>query len=165
MLSGVFLVGLVGLVADRTILRPHGGPKPASAESSVPASKAPARSGRVPTDGNSPARVPLAERLDKLLPDRGDSSVKLRDPFSLPVLWSEGGAANKEKALDPIGIFTRKHQLRAVVVQGQEVCAQIDDSVLVPGQALDGFKLVSVSDCSVTFEREGKQVILELAVK
>ncbi len=161
-LLGVFLVGLVGLVADRTILRPQGGPSAASAHSPTPSAAVP--SGSATDDENSQTRVPLAERLNRLGPDGGDDSVKLRDPFSLPVSWSDR-AANKEKIPDAAETFTRKHQLKAVVVQGEEVGVQIDDSFLVPGQGIDGFKLVSVGDRSAIFEREGKQVILELVSK
>ena len=163
MLLGVFLVGLVGLVADRTVLRPQGGPQAASAESSAP--NAPARSASALADGSSPPRVPLAERLKKLLPDQEDGTVKLRDPFSLPVTWPGSRAADGEKAPDAAGAFARKHQLRAVVEQGQEVRAQVDDTFLVPGQTIDGFRLVSVDYRSAVFEGEGKQVTLDLVVK
>ncbi len=164
MLLGVFLVGLVGLVADRTILRPQGGPKAASAESPAPASNA-ARSGSTPAEENQSARAPLAERLNKLLPDKEDGMVQLRDPFALPVSWSGSGVENKEKIPDAAEAFARRHQLKAVVVQGQDVCAQIDDSFLVPGQTIDGFRLVSIDDRSAIFERAGKQVVLDLVVK
>ncbi len=42
---------------------------------------------------------------------------------------------------------------------------QVDDSSLVPGQWLDGFKLISVDRHSAVFEREGKQVVLDLVVQ
>ncbi len=162
-LSAVFLVGLVGLVADRTILRPQGGPKAASAESSAPASNA-ARSDGAPAEGDQSARPPLAERLNKLLSDRENGVAELRDPFALPVSWSGSGAGNKEKVPDAAGAFARRHQLKAVVVQGQEVCARVDDSFVVPGQTIEGFQLVSISDRSVIFERDGRQVVLDLVI-
>ncbi len=162
-LSGVFLVGLVGLVADRTILRPQGGPKAASAESSAPASNA-ARSGSAPTEGDQTLRPPLGERLNKLLPDNGNGAAELRDPFALPVSWS-GNGGHKEKAPDAAEAFARRHQLKAVVVRGQDVCAQVDDSFLVPGQTMDGFQLVSINERSVIFERDAKQVVLDLVIQ
>jgi hypothetical protein len=162
MLLGIFVVGLVGLVADRTILRPQGGPKAASAESLAPASNA-ARPGGAPAEGDQSVRPPLAERLNKLLPDTANGAAELRDPFALPVSWP-GSAGNKEKVPDVAGVFARKHQLKAVVVQGQDVCAQVDDSFLVPGQTMDGFRLVSINDRSVIFERVGKQVVLDLVI-
>ncbi len=164
-LLGVFLIGLAGLVADRTILRPQGGPQAASAEFSAPAPKAARHPGSTPGDENLPTRAPLAERLNNLLPDRENGSAELRDPFSLPVSWPGSGAANKEKIPDAAATFARTHQLKAVVVQGDDVSARIDDGFLVPGQTIDGFQLVSVDYHSAVFEREGKQVVLELVVK
>ncbi len=161
-LSGVFLVGLVGLVADRTIPRPQGGPKAASAESAAPASHT-ARSNNAPGEGDQSTRPPLAERLKKLLPDEEDGAAMLRDPFALPVPWSDS-VGNKERIPDAAGAFARRHQLKAVVVRGQDVSAQVDDSFLVPGQTMEGFRLVSINDRSVVFERDGKQVVLDLVI-
>ncbi len=163
-LLGVFFIGLVGLVADRTILRPQGGPEAASAESSA-APSATRHPGGAPGEENPSTRAPLAERLNKLLPDTENGAVELRDPFALPVSWSGSGTANQEKIPDAAGTFARTHQLKAVVVQGDDVSAQVDDGFLVPGQTIDGFKLVSVDYRSAVFERAGKQVVLELAVK
>ncbi len=161
-LSGVFLVGLVGLVADRTMLRPQGGPKAASAESLAPASNV-ARPGGAPAEGDQTVRPPLVERLNMLLPDQENGAAELRDPFRLPVSWA-GSVGNKEKTPDAAEAFAHRHQLKAIVVQGQDVCAQVDDSFLVPGQTMEGFQLVSINDRSVIFERDGKQVVLDLVI-
>jgi len=161
-LSAVFLIGLVALVADRTILRPQGGPRAASADP-LPASAGGAgSSGSLPGAQEKPP-LTAAQRLDKLVSGKEAGSEDLRDPFSLPPTWSDTTAGNGERTTDPVGGFARRHQLRAVVVRGGESSALVDDSFLVPGQSLDGFTLVAVGSRSALFERDGKQVLLNLA--
>ena len=70
-----------------------------------------------------------------------------------------------ERLTDAAARFIRTHPLAAVVVNGEESYALVDDQFLVPGQTVDGFTLVSVGDRSAVFEREGEQAILELANK
>jgi len=165
MLSAVFLLGLVGLVADRTILRPQGGPSAASAQSVSETPSAVGPSDSVPAADSAAAPATVAERLNRLLSGPTASPDELRNPFSMPPSWSGTGATTAEKPPDTTDVFLRKHQLKAVVMQGQEACAQIDDSFLVPGQSVDGFKLLSVNERTAVFEREGKQAILELVSK
>jgi hypothetical protein len=161
-LSAVFLIGLVGLAADRTILRPRGGPQAASADAPASSQAAAVPSGSGPVAEKTPARVGVAERLNRLWSGQETGPQELRDPFSLPAAWSDTGAANKERTPDTIGTFLRRHQLKAVMMQGEEACALVDDSFLVPGQFVEGFKLVSVGYRSAVFERDGKQAVLEL---
>jgi len=163
MLSAVFLVGVTGLVVDRVILRPQGGPRAASAESPVAVSPSTKAAG--PPVENPPACAPVAERLNNLLPAKAASAEELRDPFSLPLSWSDSTAANGERTPDTITAFTRKHQLKAVVVQGEESSALVDDTHLVLGRSVDGFRLISVSHRSAVFERDSKQAVLDLVDK
>ena len=159
-LLAVVLVGLVGLVVDRTILRPQGGPQAASAEAATDAPAA----GAAP-DQNTPARRPLAERLNDLLAGAPSGPNDVRDPFCLPATWSGTGGVAAERAPDAVRVFLGKHQLKAVLIQGGVSCAQVDDSYLSPGEYLDGFKLISVDQRSAVFECQGKQAVLELVVK
>ena len=161
-LSAVFLIGLVALVADRTILRPQGGPRVASAD------PLPAFAGGAGPSGNLPGVEPappltVAQRLTKLVSGQEAGSAELRDPFTLPPSWSDTTAGNGARTTDPTGEFMRRHQLRAVVVRGGESSALVDDSFLVPGQSLDGFTLISAGSRAALFERDGKQVVLRLA--
>lgn len=165
LLAAVFLVGLVGLVADRTILRPQGGPAAASAESLPASPRAAVSAGNVPAGDNAPAPATVAERLNNLLAGPEMGMQELRDPFALPPSWSGTTTATGQKIPDATTVFVRKHQLKAVFMQGEETCAQVDDTFLVPGQSVDGFKLVSVDQRTALFEHEGKQVTLELASK
>jgi hypothetical protein len=164
MLSAVFVLGLAGLVVDRTLLRPQGGPQAAAAGSSAETpGSTPAE--RPPRAESAPARAPLAERLNNLLPGRETGPNDVRDPFSLPDTWSETDAGDGARAPDAARGFSRRHQLKAVVMQDGEACAQVDDNPLVPGQWLDGFKLISVNQQSAVFERDGKRVVLDLVVQ
>jgi hypothetical protein len=165
MLSAMFLVGLVGLVADRTLLRPQGGPAAASAEVLPASPNAAASSAGAPSVEGTPAPTPVPERLNKLLSGQEIQVDELRDPFALPPSWSGTTAGAGKKAPDAITTFVRKHQLKAVFMQGQETCVQVDDNFLVPGQSVDGFKLVSVNQRIAVFEHEGKEVTLELVSK
>lgn len=165
MLSAVFVLGLGGLVMDRTILRPQGGPQAASAGSLSTATGAVSASGNTPAAEEPPAPLGVAERLNRLSAGKETGPEELRDPFALPLSWSDSGAGAGEKTPDSMRIFVQKHQLKAVVVQSGESSALIDDKFLVPGQSVDGFTLVSVDQRSAVFERDGKQVILNLIVK
>jgi hypothetical protein len=162
-LSAVFLVGLAGLVVDRTILRPQGGPSAARAESGPPERAASAA--RAPAVEPPPGRVLLAQRLDALLPHGPPGSEGVRDPFSLPASWSDNDRAGQKADPDDLDAFARRHGLRAVVIQGDGVGAQVDDTFVVPGQSFDGFQLVSVGLRCAVFERDGRQVALDLVVK
>jgi hypothetical protein len=162
MLSAVFLIGVVGLVADRTILRPQGGPQTASADSGSVSPSAAAAPDHLPAADSTPARASLAEHLNNLLPARAMGPNDLRDPFCLPANWSETAPEKGPRPPDALQGFRQRHQLKAIVMRGGQSCAQVDDSVLVPGQALDSFTLISVDARSAVFERDGKQAVLML---
>lgn len=165
MLSAVFLIGVVGLVADRTILRPQGGPQAASAGSLSAAPGAAAAANPASAPAPAPARAPLAERLNNLLSGQKTEPNELRDPFCLPATWSDAVSVEGPRPADTVRRFLQKHQLNAVgEVQGKAQ-AQVDDRLLRPGQELDGFTLISVDYHSAVFERDGKQAVLDLIVK
>src|SRR4030042_297963 len=161
-LSAVLGLGRLALVADRMILRPQGGPSAASADSLQSANEAMLLSSGVPAPENAPGQSGVADRLNKLLSGEDVDIDQMRDPFSLPESWFNNTAPGDERAADKTGGFARRHQLRAVVVQGGESYALLADDVVGPGQSVDGFTLVSVGDRSVVLEREGKQVVREL---
>ncbi len=161
-LLAVFLIGLIALVVDRTVLRPQGGPRAASADS-LPASGPGIRpSGPQPAAQAAPP-VTVAQRLDKLTSGREAGTEALRDPFSLPPSWSDTTAGKGERTPDAAEAFVRRHQFRAMMVRSGESCALVDDSTLIVGQSLDGFTLVAVGPRSALFDHDGKQVVLHLA--
>ncbi len=163
-LSVIFLIGLVGLVVDRTILRPQGGPQAASAGTADATSGAPASANGAPTAEQAPPPT-VAERLNKLAAGQKTGPEELRDPFVLPLSWSDPAAGTTTRTPDTVRLFLQKHRLQAVVMQNGEYGALIDDVLLVPGQLLDGFQLVSVASDAAVFEHQGQRAVLNLAVK
>jgi len=160
-LSAVFLIGLVALVADRTVLRPQGGPRAASADSRPGPATGARPVANPPAQQKPPATV--AQRLDRLLAGKEVGSEELRDPFSLPPSWSDIAGAKPQTPVDPTGGFARRHQLKAVVVREGQSSALVDDSFLGAGQSLDGFTLVVIGPRSALFERDGLRVMLTVA--
>jgi len=160
-LLAVFLIGFVALVADRIVLRPQGGPRPASADPR-PVATAGTRPGTNLPAGPKKPPATVAQRLDNLLAGKEAGSEELRDPFSLPLSWSDTSAGKEGRTTDAGAAFARRHQFRAVAVRDGQSGALVDDSFLTPGQSLDGYTLVSLGSRSALFERDGKQVMLQL---
>ncbi len=159
-LVAIFLMGLVALVVDRTILRPQGGPSAASADALHPLAQSVPLTDNIPILEEERTRG-MAERLNAIWPAAGTDFTQMRDPFSLPASWPDNMAGTGKEKLGAAA-FVRAHKLAAVVIDGRESYAVVDDRLLVPGQYVDGFMLVFVGDRSATFERDGRQITLEL---
>jgi len=158
----IFLVGSVALIIDRLFLCPEGGPKAASADSyRVPADLREAV-GPVAVQGAF-ENSGLASRLRDFWSEDHVDSEPIRNPFSLSAGWFDSKGSDGPRRLDDVGRFIQNHRLMAVVMDGQECYVLVDDQFLTPGQSLHGFRLVSVAESSVVFERQGKQAVLELA--
>jgi len=162
-LIGIFGLGLLGLAVDRVFLRPQGGPGAASAETSEiytvptsPTDDAPSAS----EEAQSPS---VAERLDRLWPDWEPNAVEARDPFSLTPLWLDNAQAGPPAVPDPGAEFAKAHPLVAVVMDGRQSHVLISDRFLTLGGQIDGYTLVSVGPKSAVLERQGEQIVLELA--
>jgi len=118
---------------------------------------------RGPDPNSQPPSIKLAKRLQILWPDEGLNLDQARDAFSLPAAWlAEVYAQNPLVEGDATARFAKSHQLKAVLVDGQTSSALVDDHLLIPGQELDGFKLVAIDEDSATFEAGTKRVILKL---
>lgn len=161
-LLSIFGFGLIALVADRTILRPQGGPAAASASHSNESENAP---GSVAAPEDQPLPIDMADRLAALWSGDEPDFEQVRNPFELPATWFEAPGAAQERAPDAVRRFVRTHRLTAIGMQNGESYVMVDDRFLVAGQPLDGFVLVSVGDRSAVFECEGKQAVLELIGK
>lgn len=155
----VLFIGLIALAADRTILRPQGGPSTASASGSANTGLL---SSNVPVLDDEPPEPGVAERLDELWSGKEPAFEQMRNLFALPETWFEAPGAAGERLPDEVARFIRTHRLTAVVVNRGGSCALVDDRFLATGEILDGFTLVSVGDRSVLFEREGRQILLEM---
>jgi len=158
-LFSIFGLGLIALVADRTILRPQGGPASASASQSETSGQS--SSGALTPEQQQP-EVDMADRLNVLWSGQTPDFEQVRNPFSLPQAWFETGGAAEEKLPDAVRGFMRTHRLTAIGVQNGESYILVDDRFLVSGGHLDGFTLISVGDRSAVFERDGRQAVLEL---
>jgi len=160
----IFLLGLVALVVDRVFLRPEGGPEKASAGAfelyGVPVSTAEPVTG--PPETQNPT---VAERLDRLWSDQEVNEADMRDPFSLTKSWQVSAVASASPAPDETAVFAKAHRLVAVVMDGRQSYALVNDRVLTLGEQMDGFTLVSVGAKSAVFDRQGKQIVLELVSK
>ena len=118
---------------------------------------------RGPEPNSQPPSIKLAQRLEILLPDECLDSDQARDAFSLPAAWlDELCAQNPLGQADAAARFAKSHQLKAVLIDGKMRFALVDDHLLIPGQELDGFKLVAVNQSSATFAAGTKRVILKL---
>lgn len=163
MLIATFVLGLIGLVIDQVFLRPGGGPRTASADAfeqyGVPASpEAPAP--EPPSD-----QPTVAARLERLWSGSDVNDVETRDPFCLAGSWQASPTAGLPPAPDEAAVFAKNHRLVAVVVDGPQSCALVNDRVLKPGDPIGGYTLVSVGPKSAVFDRQGRQIVLELATK
>jgi hypothetical protein len=172
--SAILVVVLGALIVDRTYLSPGKVSAEASASSSQTSSEPEIESikqGVIPEPGSQSTTMKLVQRLETLWSEKSpdvrsmaSAISRARDAFSLPEAWlakvHPSGLARPEQ--DAVIRFTRNHQLKAVVVQGQTRCVMVDDNFLTIGQELDGFKLVAVDEESATFEAGEQRVILLL---
>ncbi len=157
----ILFLGLVALVLDRTILRPQGGPGAASAEALHPSDQSVPLTDNIPVLEVERSRG-MAERLNVIWPVAGTDFTQMRDPFLLPASWPDNGDGSGRGGADATATFIGTHKLTAVVIDGRKSYAVLDDRFLVPGQSVDGFVLVSVGDRSAVFERDDRQITLEL---
>jgi len=164
-LIAVFLIGLVGLVVDRTFLRPQGGAAPASADADALLGESVVLMDNVPVLEEEPPEPGLAERLNRLPTKDSVDFERMQDAFSLAAPWFGDTAASTKAVMGPVERFVRTHRLTAVVVDGQDSYVLIDDRFLGLGQQIDGFVLASVGDRRAIFERDGEQACLELVNK
>lgn len=160
-LIGIFCVALVVVVAERVLVGPRGGPDAASADSLEEVVEAVLSEEDQP-EAESPS---VAERLRDLAAGEEPNLAQLRNPFSLPASWFPRAVQGSAAVEDAAARFVRTHQLTAVVMDGPRSGALIDNRFLVPGQVLDGFRLVSVADRSAVFEGQGRRVTLELLTR
>lgn len=164
-LIAVFLIGLVALVVDRTLLRPQGGAAAASADADGSLGESVVLMDNVPVLEEEPPEPRLAERLSQLSTKDSVDFEQMRDAFSLPAPWFGDTTASTQAVMGPVERFARTHRLTAVVVDGQDSYVLIDDRFLGLGQQIDGFVLASVGDRRAVFERDGERACLELVNK
>lgn len=161
-LMAVFVIGLMALAADQTLLRPEDGPQTAAALDSGGSALL---SITLPVLQDGPRGPGLAERLDKLWSEEETDFEQIRNPFALPASWSGTACATGETLPEATTRFLRTHRLAAIVRDGERSYILVGDSILVSGQVLDGFTLVSVGDRTAVFTFQGQQAVLELPLQ
>ncbi|MBN1509952.1 MAG: hypothetical protein JW955_24115, partial [Sedimentisphaerales bacterium] len=159
----VFVLGLVALTADRVFLRPQGG---AESVSGAEAGNSPleVRDSAAASPGDE-QRPTVAQRLDRVWSDQEVNDVGMRDPFSLEGSWLARPEKDSPDVPSLLAAFARAHPLGAVIMDGRQSYALVNDRVLKLGDQIDGFTLVSVGPKSAVFDRQGEQVVLELVTK
>lgn len=159
----VLAIALVALVADRLFLSPGsggGGPALVSAAVGAPVATTLADDPIGITQPND--RRKLAERLSALAESQEIADAP--NAFGLPESWMADlkPTQGPDAGMTPAETFARDHQLQAVVVTGQSDSAFVDGVCLSVGQAVDGFKLVAVTENSATFQADGEQAVLKM---
>jgi hypothetical protein len=155
-----FALTMAALIVDRLFILP----KSAGAEDTRDAAEAAAGGLMVsmPNLPETPApSVSLARRLESVYPDANGTEGQGRDAFAFSGSW--GATPGPQAVGGPVGEFIRRHRLTAVAVDGQTAHALIDDRMMVPGQQLDGFTLVSIQEDHVVFASDQRQFVLSLA--
>src|SRR5262245_6656224 len=167
-LGGLMLAGLVLVGADQVGLLPGSAQASetaaeATSEYALPTAPAPATASAVPATVTTAPQVSVAHRLrqaSKSIPD-----APIRDVFALGPMWLT--PVPQDPKLDPTALaveqFKQSHKLRGVVQGSDRPTAQIDNQILVVGQSLDGFRLVSVSHRSATFEAGATRIVLNMS--
>jgi hypothetical protein len=162
-LIGVFALGLIALMVDRVFLRPQGGAGKASGVEIGDSNRGVGDSAAASPD--EAQRPSVAQRLERLWSDHEANDVGMRDPFSLKGSWLDGSGEDPAVVSSPLTEFAKTHSLVAVVMDGRQSYALVGDRVLKLGDQIDGFVLTSVGPKSAIFDRQGEQVVLELATK
>ncbi len=174
--AGVLGVALAGLTIDRVILESeHTSPSQASAQS-LTDSAFTGRDAPVPqfTDTKIQLHQPfISHRLTTVAATKRASLGRTVDMFSPSDVWFAKPepevapvAPTRIATADPrlkIEAFETQHKLNAVMTKDGAGYALIDNQMLRVGQAIDGFKLVSIDKQSATFEaRDGMRAELSL---
>jgi hypothetical protein len=164
----ILAVGLVALGIDRLVLLParsEARPAPtAPASAATPAADVPVAPApeTPPVDSASlaaPARITIADRLDRLAEARGYDLTGLPNAFAPSSTWFDVDAAPR---VSTASRFRQEHTLNAVMAGDGDGYAIINGKSLFIGHVIDGFMLVEVRERSAVLESQGTRVELAL---
>lgn len=169
-LGAVLLLGAVALGVDRVWLTPNAvdaAVRPAVAPRTAAMPRVPVQQVAAPAREVEPGRSGgvIAERLSRASQQRGVDPLRAVDAFEVPATWRsaakpEAAPAAPAAPPDPATVFRMRHRLVAVMVGSSGAYAMVDDQTLLPGQVIDGFRLVRVDQRSALFEADGRTVEL-----
>ena len=172
----VLAIALIAFAVDRLVFQ-SGTTSPARAEARVAAtstaSKNPAAAPAAPAaaDGNDHAAepataAPWAERLTVLADTLEIDPDSMRDAFLLDDVWlaelqpPQGAAALDTP--DSVRQFRATYRVSVIMLVGDGGSALVNGQVIRVGQDLGGFRLVSLTPTTATFERGTTRVELAL---
>jgi len=156
-----FVVGMAALFIDRAFLRPQGGAKSASADYGSSDERV-SSTDNLPILASESPRPQIAVRLESVWSGDNSDFARLRNPFSTPASWLGVKVSSPKRTDKSLDAFAKRHQLTAVAGSGPTSYVLMGDEFLVVGQEIDGYRLVSIGQRSVVFERQGREVTLEL---
>jgi hypothetical protein len=177
--AAVFAVAIGGFAVDRMFLgetgpaesaaalavRPGGAAVTPSAKATVPAAMHATSSNVTLTEENS-----LALRLEKFAQRQQYELPVVANAFVPDAKWvapveeSQKAKVEEKKTEDAAAQFTSRHKLMAVMSSGGVAAAIVDGKLVHTGEQVDGFTLTRVAEGLAVFEKDGRQVRLELTV-
>jgi hypothetical protein len=170
---GLLAAGLAALTVDRLT----GGPEKARAydESAyvVPRAGGPAVApAKSPQSSEWTGGGALATRLQELTDrDPGREGSGGRDLFRVPTAWATA-PANPSPTTAPVANpagspaeFEKAHRLTAVILSERQSHAIIDGRMIKPGQTLDGFTLLTVTQDAAIFRSRLGTAVLKPEIK
>lgn len=164
-------LALGGLAVDRLLLDGGSAPRRAAAQLSrdEPTESADAPASPIasaPAGAQVVRSSTLSSRLDELARARQLDPAQASDAFAASPAWVSTVAVKPvEKSAPPAeDVFRKSHKLMAVVLNGGNGAAIIDDKTYVVGMEVGGYTLRSLTKRSAMFEaQDGRRVELELA--
>jgi hypothetical protein len=149
------LIGLVLIGADQLGWLPGRGS--ASSDQQADAAANPEKEyalAKGPTAGGAAASqqqtVPVAQRLRQAATTNANKAV--HDAFAPGSAWIVVGDSVRVDNSGLAGQFQAAHRLTGVLTSGGRAHAMVDAKIVAIGQSIDGFKLISLSGRSATFE-------------
>jgi hypothetical protein len=135
-------------------------PDAPAATNSIPV--APAASGGTMTPGEG-----LAARLRELASKSNAAPGSApRDLFRAPASWAPQAQTTQPVAKEPgPADFEKSHRLTAVLLHGRQAHAVVDGRMVAPGQSIDGYTLLSVTQDMAVFRSRLGTAVLRTEIK
>jgi hypothetical protein len=163
----VLAAGMAALTVDRLTAGPsaagvHDPSEYALTRTDAPAppTPTPAPQTTTPTTSITPGGG-LATRLRELTTTQPAS----RDLFRAPSSWAAPTSRPVIKEANGPEDFEKSHRLTAVLLKGKEKHAVVDGRMVAPGQAIDGYTLISVMPDMAIFRSRLGTAVLKTEIK
>jgi hypothetical protein len=171
----MLVTGLAALVLDRLTAGPQNARAQDDPSSFVVERTDKSLSSGAPTVTGGAEHTAIGPDLSVRLRSLGERFAvdsQYRDPFRAPSSWAPRSAAVPLPATVPVsdpaspaGEFERSHRLTAVLLSDRQRNAVVDGKMIKPGQAIDGFTLISVTHDTAVFRAGAATAVLRTEVK